>query len=90
MVGTQFDGLGEGPLHMVPQAMTLNRGAGSKWTAMERKWADAVGRGDKVSVKVKVEWSAGAKRPDGFTAKYEITDAKTGIRTPVEEYFPNP
>ena len=24
MIGTQFDGLGEGPLHMVPQGMKLS------------------------------------------------------------------
>ena len=38
MIGTQFDGPGEGPLQMVPQSGILNRGAGSRWTAMERKW----------------------------------------------------
>jgi DNA/RNA non-specific endonuclease len=90
MIGTQFNGLGEGPLHLVPQAMKLNRGAGSKWSAMERKWADALGRGDKVKVEIEVKWLDGAKRPDGFKVNYDITDAQTGITTQVSEYFSNP
>jgi len=81
MIGTQFGGLGEGALHLVPQARSLNRGAGSKWTAMERNWVEALNRGDTVKVTVEIEWRPGAKRPDGFKVKYEITDGKTGLVT---------
>jgi hypothetical protein len=90
MIGTQFGGLGEGCLHLVPQGMKLNRGAGSKWSAMEREWARALKRGDKVTVKIQVDWPKGATRPDGFKATYEITSNKTGIKTVHNENFLNP
>ncbi|MBL8816782.1 MAG: DNA/RNA non-specific endonuclease [Planctomyces sp.] len=51
----QFEGLGEGPLHLVPQGMKLNRGAGSRWTAMERKWANALKNGHQMSVKIEID-----------------------------------
>jgi filamentous hemagglutinin len=90
MIGTQFEGLGEGPLHMVPQGMKLNRGAGSKWRAMEEEWAAALRRGDKVSVKIEVDWPAGAKRPDGFNVTYQITDPVKGTTSRLTKSFDNP
>jgi len=89
MIGTQFDGPGEGPLHMVPQSKKLNRGAGSRWTEMERKWANALENGDSVSVKIEVEWPTAGKRPDGFNVEYTITNAKTGKTITVNDYFDN-
>jgi len=90
MIGTQFDGLGDGPLHMVPQGMKLNRGAGSKWRAMEETWAAALRKGDKVKVKIEIDWPPGAKRPSGFVVDYDITDAATGAVKSKIEKFVNP
>lgn len=57
---------------------------------MEREWADALARGDKVKVKIDVEWpSSGATRPDAFNVTYEITDAATGTVTRVDKTFLN-
>ncbi|MGL4462889.1 MAG: DNA/RNA non-specific endonuclease [Planctomycetia bacterium] len=89
MIGAQFDGPGEGPLHMVPQSMNLNRGPGSRWRGMEERWKTALENGDKVSVKIEIDWPAGSKRPDGFRVKYEITDSVTGAKTPVSQFFEN-
>lgn len=89
MIGTQFNGPGEGPLHMVPQSMSLNRGPGSKWTKMENKWADALENGDTVVASVKVDWLPGSKRPGGMTVNYQITDRRTGIKREYTEVFKN-
>ena len=57
---------------------------------MEREWVDALGRGDKVAVKIEVDWPSGATRPDGFKVTYEITDKTTGIKAIHNENFLNP
>jgi hypothetical protein len=57
---------------------------------MEREWVDALGRGDKVAVKIEVDWPSGATRPDGFNVTYEITDKTTGIKAIHNENFLNP
>ncbi|QDT90874.1 DNA/RNA non-specific endonuclease [Gimesia algae] len=90
MIDTRFDGPGEGPLHMVPQGMKLNRGKGSPWAAMERQWDNALKTGDTVSVNIEINWPAAGKRPNSFTVNYTITDAKTGITSIYSEKFSNP
>ena len=90
MIGTQFDGPGEGPLHMVPQAGSLNRGAGSQWTAMEREWENLLIQGHKVSVKIDIVWtSASSKRPTSFDVTYTVTHGVTGRQQIVTRSFPN-
>jgi hypothetical protein len=89
MIGTQFDGLGEGPLHMAPQARNLNRGKGSQWTAMEREWANALGDGHAVSAKITLDWPPGSSRPSSFRVQYTITNGRTGIRQTTTKTFAN-
>lgn len=89
MIGTQFNGPGEGPLHMVPQSMNLNRGPGSKWTKMENKWVDALENGDTVVASVKVDWPPGFKRPAGMTFDYQLTNRRTRIKQEYPEVLEN-
>jgi hypothetical protein len=79
MIGTQFNGLGAGCLHMVPQSRALNRGAGSQWTAMERQMANALSRGDSVHLTVEIDWGGSLIRPVEFTATWVIVDHQTGV-----------
>lgn len=88
-IGTQFDGPGEGPLHMVPQAMNLNRGKGSEWTKLENDLAKALENGDTVVASVKTNWRPGALRPDSMTVMYEITDRRTGMKASDSKTFKN-
>jgi hypothetical protein len=90
MIGAQFDGPGEGPLHMVPQGMKLNRGAGSPWRAMEEQWAAALRRGDKVSVKIHIDWPPGTARPNSFDVESVIVDGVTGAKSTLINTFLNP
>ena len=90
MIAAQFDGPGEGPLHMVPQSMKINRGKDSMWTKMERGWKMLLERGSKVDVSVSVQWPPGAKRPSGMVVVYEVTDAVTGATSRHFRTFPNP
>lgn len=89
LIASQFYGPGEGPLHLVPQSMKLNRGSGSPWRIMENKWADSLKRGDKVVANIKMDWPPGATRPKSMTVRYEITNKRTGITTVHVESFPN-
>ena len=57
---------------------------------MEREWAEALYRGDKVSVKIEVDWPKGASRPDGFNVIYTIEDVATGQRKTYNKSFINP
>lgn len=89
MIGAQFDGLGEGPLHMVPQSNALNNGKGSGWTAMEREWAKELNDGNLVSVKIEIDWPSNGSRPDGFDVTYSVIDKVSGAEREVNRYFAN-
>ena len=56
---------------------------------MEEIWAEAIRRGDKVSVRIEVDWRAGSNRPDGFLVEHTITDSKSGLQVMDDPYFPN-
>jgi len=56
---------------------------------MEEIWAEAIRRGDKVSVRIEVDWRAGSNRPDGFLVEHTITDSKSGLQVMDDTYFPN-
>jgi len=88
MIGSQFDGRGEGALHMVPQAMKLNRGKGSLWYGMESTWKQELEAGNRVAVKIEIDWPKGAKRPTGFTVNYTVTEPSGNTRQ-VQNFFPN-
>lgn len=89
MIGAQFNGPGDGPLHLVPQGMKLNRGAGSEWADMERTWARELGAGNIVRVNIEIMWPNGGKRPDGFKVTYEIIDNGTGKLDVFSDFFIN-
>lgn len=60
--------------NLVSQAWKVNRGAGSKWTAMERAWRDAlndVPPKTVTDIEFKVLYD-GSKRPTGFEIEYKI------------------
>jgi hypothetical protein len=88
IAGAQFDALSEGPMHLVPQAMKLNRGAGSGWAAMERQWADALSNGNIVTFTTHIEWPVGASRPSTFRVNYTIT-SQSGTKETFARNFKN-
>lgn len=55
---------------------------------MERTWRAALERGDKVRVKVEIDWPSGATRPDSFDVTYEIT-TPSGVTTKTNKSFEN-
>jgi hypothetical protein len=57
-----FRGPGE-RVNLVPMSSNLNNGA---WRAMERRWADALARGDTVHVEGRVVYPPGSERPSRF------------------------
>ncbi len=59
----------------------------SLWRDMEETWAAALRRGDKVSVKIEVEWPPGAKRPITFYVDYYIKDIVTGKSSKITQEF---
>jgi len=73
LIGAQFDGPPDA-FNLTPQAGSVNRGAGSEWTAMEREWADALEAGSEVTVQIDVVYEQGLDglRPTGYNIVYEI------------------
>jgi hypothetical protein len=68
--------------------MKLNRGAGSQWTAMEREWVQALKDGNKVAVKIEINWPTGASRPRSFDVNYSVAQP-SGKVTVVRRSFVN-
>ncbi|WP_165770583.1 DNA/RNA non-specific endonuclease [Rathayibacter rathayi] len=84
LIADVFDGSPELD-NLVSQATALNRGAGSKWRAMERDWEDAlrdVPPRAVTDIEIKVLYDGG-KRPISLDVTYKI-DGKPGGRN-----FPN-
>jgi hypothetical protein len=56
---------------------------------MEREWDGALGNGNKVSVKIEVDWPSGASRPSGFDVTYTVTNQQ-GVGKTYIKAFKNP
>jgi DNA/RNA non-specific endonuclease/Proteins of 100 residues with WXG len=75
LIGTQFRSFPVAP-NVVPQAMNLNRGAGSEWTALERDWAvtlkaaAASRQPVNIRVEIRMSYGDGTLRPEVFQVKY--------------------
>ncbi|NQX14050.1 DNA/RNA non-specific endonuclease [Microbacteriaceae bacterium VKM Ac-2855] len=72
--------------NLVSQAIAINRGAGSRWTAMERDWRDALNDVPPravTDIEIKVLYD-GSRRPIAFEVEYTI-DGKLSDRS-----IPNP
>ncbi|PPI67928.1 hypothetical protein C5E01_15050 [Rathayibacter iranicus] len=85
LIADVFDGSPELD-NLVSQARVLNRGAGSKWRAMERAWEDAlrdVPPRAVTDIEIKVLYDGG-KRPISLDVKYKIGGEPDG------DNFPNP
>ncbi len=70
--------------NLVSQAMKVNRGAGSKWAAMERQWRSALSANPpkKVTdIEIEVQYD-GSKRPTGFEIKYKIDGVRRTVKIP--------
>ncbi|MWV32557.1 DNA/RNA non-specific endonuclease, partial [Rathayibacter iranicus] len=85
LIADMFDG-SPALENLVSQAKSVNRGAGSKWTAMERDWRDAltdVPPRTVTNIEIKVLYDD-TNRPTAFEIEYEI-DGK-----PSRANIPNP
>ncbi|NRD10155.1 DNA/RNA non-specific endonuclease [Rathayibacter agropyri] len=85
LIADVFDGSPELD-NLISQATALNRGAGSKWTAMERAWRDALSAVPPravTDIEIKVLYD-GSKRPISLDVRYEIGGKPGG------DNFPNP
>ncbi|PPG69427.1 hypothetical protein C5C23_05745 [Rathayibacter rathayi] len=85
LIADMFDG-SPALENLVSQAKSVNRGAGSKWTAMERAWRKALKAHPPhavTDIEIKVLYD-GNKRPTAFEIEYEI-DGK-----PSRANIPNP
>ncbi|PPG07290.1 DNA/RNA non-specific endonuclease, partial [Rathayibacter rathayi] len=85
LIADVFDGSPELD-NLVSQATALNRGAGSKWRAMERDWEDAlrdVPPRAVTDIEIKVLYDGG-KRPISLDVTYKIDGEPDGAN------FPNP
>ncbi|WP_181025645.1 DNA/RNA non-specific endonuclease [Rathayibacter rathayi] len=85
LIADVFDGSPELD-NLVSQAKVLNRGAGSKWRAMERAWEDALSDVPPravTDIEIKVLYD-GDKRPISLDVTYKIDGEPDG------DNFPNP
>ncbi|PPF24255.1 DNA/RNA non-specific endonuclease [Rathayibacter rathayi] len=85
LIADVFDGSPELD-NLISQATALNRGAGSKWTEMERAWRKALTKEPPSAVtdiEIKVLYDR-SKRPTGFDVQYKIDGE------PVTRDFSNP
>ncbi|NQX13027.1 DNA/RNA non-specific endonuclease [Microbacteriaceae bacterium VKM Ac-2855] len=90
LIADMFDGSPDLD-NLVSQAMAINRGAGSRWTAMERAWRNALTKDPPSAVteiEIKVTYD-GSKRPTGFKIKYKIDGEPLGrnISNPIPETY---
>ncbi len=73
LIGHRF--MGDTPnVGIVPQAGNLNTGA---WKRMENEWADWIGSGREVHVKISIR-PPGSNRPSSFRVRYQVKDPVTG------------
>ena len=80
LIASQFDGSGEID-NLVPMNSQINR-SGGRWFHMETKWANALKKGQRVSVAISVQYShnlAKKRRPKRFNVEYTIKDATGAI-----------
>ncbi|WP_181024636.1 DNA/RNA non-specific endonuclease [Rathayibacter rathayi] len=73
LIADLFDGSPELD-NLISQARAVNRGAGSKWTEMERDWRDAltdVPPRTVTDIEIKVRYD-GTSRPTAFEVEYKI------------------
>lgn len=54
---------------IVSQAQEVNL---SKYKAIENDWADALKKGESVSVDIKINYTTGSSRPISFSVNYTI------------------
>jgi|GEM_PF-2549116 len=70
LIGRQFGGSGDID-NLVPQSSKTNL-AGGEWYNMEKQWAKALERGEKVTVDIKPNYVGNSLRPEYFKVEYSI------------------
>jgi hypothetical protein len=66
LIGNQFDGPNEA-INIVPQRASLNRsGPDGAWYRMEMRWAELIGKGEKVKVEIIIKYDGNSRRPNKF------------------------
>jgi len=70
LIGRQFGGSGDID-NLVPQSSRTNL-SGGEWYSMEKQWAKALERGEKVTVDIKPNYVGNSVRPESFRVEYSI------------------
>ena len=74
LIGKQFGGSGNLD-NLVAQSKTINQ-PGGDWYKLEQEWAEALKRGENVTVDIKPIYAGDSIRPTRFDVEYVI-DGKT-------------